>query len=53
MLDSHNLRLAELGSSGTASQYDLLKALWEGMAVEEVVVGMLGLCLLLKCVVAT
>jgi hypothetical protein len=53
MLDSHNLRLAELGISSTASQFDLLKALWEGMAVEEVVVRMLDLCLLLECVVPT
>lgn len=36
MLDSHNPRLAELGIPSTASQFDLLKALWEEMAVEEV-----------------
>jgi hypothetical protein len=36
MLDFHNPRLAELGIPSSASQFDLLKALWEEMAVEEV-----------------
>jgi hypothetical protein len=36
MLDPHNPRLAELGIPSTASQFDLLTALWEEMAVEEV-----------------
>jgi hypothetical protein len=36
MLDANNPRLAELGILRTASQFDLLKALWEEMAVEEV-----------------
>jgi hypothetical protein len=36
LLDPHNPRLAELGIPSTASQFDLLKALWEEMAVEEV-----------------
>jgi hypothetical protein len=36
LLDSHNPRLAELGIPPSASQFDLLKALWEEMAVEEV-----------------
>ena len=35
-LDPNNPRLAELGVLQTASQSDLLKALWEKMAVEEV-----------------
>jgi len=36
LLDATNPRLAELGISKTASQFDLLKALWDEMAVEEV-----------------
>jgi hypothetical protein len=36
LLDAENPRLAELGILSTASQFDLLKALWEEMAVEEV-----------------
>src|ERR1039458_7165774 len=36
MLDPLNPRLAELGIPKSASQFDLLKALWEEMAVEEV-----------------
>lgn len=36
LLDGANPRLAELGIPGTASQFDLLKALWDEMAVEEV-----------------
>ena len=36
LLDANNPRLAELGIPRTASQFDLLKALWEEMAVEEV-----------------
>lgn len=36
LLDSNNPRLAELGILSNASQFDLLKALWDEMAVEEV-----------------
>lgn len=36
LLDAKNPRLAELGITSTASQFDLVKALWEKMAVEEV-----------------
>lgn len=36
LLDARNPRLSELGISGNASQFDILKALWEKMAVEEV-----------------
>jgi hypothetical protein len=36
LLDVHNPRLAELGVSRSATQFDLVKALWEEMAVEEV-----------------
>ena len=36
LLDPDNPRLAELGIPSGASQYDLLKALWDEMAVEEV-----------------
>jgi hypothetical protein len=36
LLDSKNPRLAELGIRPDAPQFDLLKALWEEMAVEEV-----------------
>src|SRR6266568_2621206 len=36
LLDSKNPRLAELGILPNAPQFDLLKALWEEMAVEEV-----------------
>jgi hypothetical protein len=36
LLDAENPRLAELGIPSGASQYDLLKALWDEMAVEEV-----------------
>jgi hypothetical protein len=36
LLDSNNPRLAELGIPPGASQFDLLKALWDEMAVEEV-----------------
>ncbi len=36
LLDGTNPRLAELGIPETASQFDLLKALWDEMAVEEV-----------------
>lgn len=36
MLDSTNPRLAELGIPSASSQYELLKALWDEMAVEEV-----------------
>lgn len=36
LLDVHNPRLAELGVSGNATQFDLVKALWDEMAVEEV-----------------
>jgi hypothetical protein len=35
-LDARNPRLAELGIATTATQFDLLKALWDEMAVEEV-----------------
>jgi hypothetical protein len=35
-LDARNPRLAELGITSTATQFDLLKALWDEMAVEEV-----------------
>jgi hypothetical protein len=35
LLDPHNPRLAEIGVARGASQFDLLKALWEEMAVEE------------------
>src|SRR5690348_15991551 len=35
-LDAGNPRLAELGMRSTASQFDILKALWDEMAVEEV-----------------
>ncbi len=36
LLDAHNPRLAELGIQPSATQFDLVKALWEEMAVEEV-----------------
>lgn len=36
LLDAKNPRLAELGIPETASPFDLLKALWDEMAVEEV-----------------
>jgi hypothetical protein len=36
LLDAKNPRLAELGITSTATQFDLVKALWEEMAVEEV-----------------
>lgn len=36
LLDATNPRLAELGIPRTASQFELLKALWDEMAVEEV-----------------
>ncbi|MDA1313923.1 MAG: hypothetical protein O2968_11350 [Acidobacteria bacterium] len=36
MLDPHNPRLVEIGIPKNASPFDLLKALWEEMAVEEV-----------------
>jgi hypothetical protein len=36
LLDPDNPRLAELGIPSGASQYELLKALWDEMAVEEV-----------------
>jgi hypothetical protein len=36
LLDASNPRLAELGILPSASQFDILKALWEEMAVEEV-----------------
>ena len=36
LLDPNNPRLAELGILPDASQFDLLKALWDEMAVEEV-----------------
>lgn len=36
MLDSKNPRLAELGIPSTATPFELLKALWDEMAVEEV-----------------
>jgi hypothetical protein len=36
LLDAKNPRLAELGIASNATQFDLLKALWEKMAVEEV-----------------
>ncbi len=36
LLDVHNPRLAELGITPSATQFDLVKALWEEMAVEEV-----------------
>ena len=36
LLDATNPRLAELGIPKTASQFELLKALWDEMAVEEV-----------------
>jgi hypothetical protein len=35
-LDANNPRLAELGIASNATQFDLIKALWEEMAVEEV-----------------
>jgi hypothetical protein len=35
-LDANNPRLAELGITSNATQFDLIKALWEEMAVEEV-----------------
>ena len=36
LLDATNPRLVELGIPGTASQFEILKALWDEMAVEEV-----------------
>ncbi len=36
LLDSTNPRLAELGIPSNAKQFELLKALWDEMAVEEV-----------------
>ena len=36
LLDSKNPRLAELGIPSTATQFELTKALWDEMAVEEV-----------------
>ena len=36
LLDATNPRLAELGIPKTATQFELLKALWDEMAVEEV-----------------
>jgi hypothetical protein len=36
LLDAKNPRLAEYGITPSATQYDLLKTLWEEMAVEEV-----------------
>ncbi len=36
LLDASNPRLAELGIPATASQFELVKALWDEMAVEEV-----------------
>jgi hypothetical protein len=36
LLDAKNPRLAELGITRSATQFDLIKALWEEMAVEEV-----------------
>src|SRR5271165_5999267 len=36
LLDAKNPRLAELGIPETASPFDLLKALWDEVAVEEV-----------------
>ena len=36
LLDASNPRLAELGTPKNASQFDILKALWDEMAVEEV-----------------
>lgn len=36
MLDAQNPRLAELGVPDNATQFDLVKALWDQMAVEEV-----------------
>ena len=36
LLDVKNPRLAELGITSTATQFDLVKALWDEMAVEEV-----------------
>lgn len=36
LLDVRNPRLAELGITPSATQFDLVKALWEEMAVEEV-----------------
>lgn len=36
ILDVKNPRLAELGITSTATPFDLVKALWEKMAVEEV-----------------
>ena len=36
LLDSTNPRLAELGIPSTATQFELTKALWDEMAVEEV-----------------
>jgi hypothetical protein len=35
-LDARNPRLAEIGITSAATQFDLLKALWDEMAVEEV-----------------
>jgi hypothetical protein len=36
LLDVENPRLAEIGITGAASQFDLVRALWNEMAVEEV-----------------
>ncbi|MGD1082909.1 MAG: ParB N-terminal domain-containing protein [Candidatus Sulfotelmatobacter sp.] len=36
LLDLRNPRMAELGITSSATQFDLVKALWEEMAVEEV-----------------
>ena len=36
LLDAANPRLAELGVSATASQFEVLNWLWDEMAVEEV-----------------
>ncbi len=36
LLDVKNPRLAELGITSSATQFDLVKALWDEMAVEEV-----------------
>ena len=36
LLDPHNPRLAEFGISANATQFDLLKTLWDEMAVAEV-----------------
>jgi hypothetical protein len=40
LLDVRNPRLAEFGITASATQFDLVKALWEEMAVEEVAMSL-------------